>query len=179
MMKKNSKFVLAIVFVWFTAGAAFAADVANIGIVDLQEILQKSDSGKAAQGEITTYGNKLKEDFDARQKEVEDLKNDLERESFVIDKGQREDREREIRIKINDIKTLQRKYTQELKEYEAKLVKEIHKDIVDVIESLGKKEGFLLIIERSAALYYPKTIDITDKVIEAYNKTYSKKNKDK
>lgn len=178
-MKRKPGFVLAIVFVSCLATAAFGADVAKIGIVDLQEILKKSDAGKAAQSEITTYGNKLKEDFDAKQEEVEELKNALERESFVIDKQQREDKEREIRIKINDIKTLQRKYTQELKEYEAKLVKGIHTDIVDVIEDLGKKEGFLLIIERTAALYYPNTIDITDKVIEAYNKQYAKSGKEK
>ncbi|MEZ4603420.1 MAG: hypothetical protein R2861_08455 [Desulfobacterales bacterium] len=36
-------------------------------------------------------------------------------------------------------------------------------------EKIGKKEGFLLILEKSAAIYYHNTIDITDSLIEKYN----------
>ena len=47
----------------------------------------------------------------------------------------------------------------------AKILKEVEK----VIEELGKKEGYTLILEkqRSFILYAPEEIDLTEKVIKA------------
>jgi outer membrane protein len=41
-----------------------------------------------------------------------------------------------------------------------------------VAQDIGQKEGYLLIIELGAVVYFPETINITDKVIAAYNKAY-------
>ena len=48
--------------------------------------------------------------------------------------------------------------------------------ITENIKKIGKKEGYLLIIEKSAAIYYPTTIDMTDMLIEKYNETAKKTN---
>lgn len=159
------------------AGTVQAANVAKIGVIDLQEILKKSDAGKAAQDEINALGNRLKEDFDAKQAEIEQMKKNLERDAYVMDREKIEDKEREIRLKINDIQSLQRRYTEELKEFEVRLIRRIHQEMMEVVNEMGKKEGYLLIIERSSALYYPNTIDVTDKLIKLYNESWKSKSK--
>ena len=74
-----------------------------------------------------------------------------------------------MRIKINDIKELKKKYENDLKQIEGKVVKNIQIDVLNVIKEIGKKEGFLLIISSAAVLYSPSSIDITDQLIQAYN----------
>ena len=81
----------------------------------------------------------------------------------------REEKEREYRIKIGDFKMLQKKRITELKELENRLVQRIRDDLMKIIEETGKKEGYLLIIDKAVAYYYPTAIDITDKIIQTYN----------
>ena len=56
---------------------------------------------------------------------------------------------------------------------------QIRKDVDKLVKELGKKEGFLLILERKEAgvIYMPSTIDITDKVIKQYNVVWVKQKK--
>ena len=51
------------------------------------------------------------------------------------------------------------------------------RDVLKIISDYGKKEGYVLIIEDINAVYSPKSIDITDKVIQLYDTEYSKKSK--
>ena len=51
--------------------------------------------------------------------------------------------------------------------------------MVEIVNEIGKKEGFLLIIERAPIVYSPKAIDITDRIVKEYNTLFAKESKDK
>jgi outer membrane protein len=150
---------------------AQAASVAKIGIIDFQRILEKSNSGKKAQAEINKQGKKMEVELQKKGASIEESKKKLEREALIMSKEMREQKARELRIQVNDLKTLQKKYMQEFKVKEQKLVQEIQKQIVDAVTKIGKKEGYLMIVEKreGGVLYAPTTIDITDKVIKMLN----------
>jgi len=86
----------------------------------------------------------------------------------------REQNERDLRIKVNDFKGLQKKYEQDLQRLQKKMIKQLQKDILSLAQKIGKKEGFQLILERAGVLYVPGSLDITDRIIEEYNKTEQK-----
>ena len=160
---------------------SFGADVAKIGIVNFQTILEKSDAGKMAMAEINKHGKELEANLKKKGKEIEEAKNKLEREALVMSKEMRDEKEREIRINTNDLKILQNKYTADLRQLEAKLVRNIQKEVLEIIEDIGKKEGYLVIFEKREAgvMYSPDTIDITDRLIQNYNSIFSKKSSKK
>ena len=137
-------------------------------------VLVASDPGKAAQAELKKVGTKLEENFKTREAEIIKLKEALEREAMVMSRETREDKEREYRIKVNDFKALQKKSMQELKAQENKLVSQIREELKGIIEEVGKKEGYLLIIDKAVLHYYPSTIDATDQVIKKYNEVSAK-----
>jgi len=155
---------------------AYALDLNKIGVVDFQKILETSKVGKAAQTEIKSEGEKMEETLKEKGAEIEALKKKLERDALVIDRDTRSDREREIRIKINDIKALQKKYMSDFRDLEARMIERIRSQLIDIIEEIGKRDGFLLIMEKREAgvLYSPTTVDITEKVIRMYNKKVEK-----
>lgn len=158
------------------ATASHSADVAKIGVVDFQKILETSNAGKAAQAEINKHGKKMEEDLKQKGAEIEEMKKRIEREALVISKEMREEKEREFRIKVNDLKALQKKFMADFKQQEATLVKKIQKEVFELVETMGKAEGFLMIVERreGGVLYAPNTIDITDKLIQKYNAKIAK-----
>ncbi|HSQ85529.1 MAG TPA: OmpH family outer membrane protein [Desulfobacterales bacterium] len=169
-------FVTMVFSVCLFVASSFGADVAKIGVVNFQTILEKSDAGKMAMAEINKHGKELEANLKKKGKEIEEAKNKLEREALVMSKEMRDEKEREIRINTNDLKILQNKYTADLRQLEAKLVRNIQKEVLEIIAEIGKKEGYLVIFEKREAgvMYSPDTIDITDRLIQKYNSIFSK-----
>lgn len=182
---RNCKMMMgAIVFsIFFFVGSSYGADVAKIGVVDFQQILEKSDAGKKATEEINKQGKEMEADLRKRGEEIDEIKKKMEREALVMSKEMREEKEREIRIGIGDFKALKDKYMTDFKQHEARLVRDIQKAVLEVVSEMGKKEGFLIIFEKREAgvLYSPDAIDISDRLIQQFNAKFSqnasKKNK--
>ncbi len=166
---KKSALILMSCFFIFPVLHVYAADVAKIGILDLQRVLMVSKPGKTAQADLKKQGGEIEEDFKAKEIEIRKIKERLEREALVMSREMRGEKEREYRIKINDFKILQKKRFTELKELENRLVQRIRDELMGIVEETGKKEGYLLIIDKAVAYYYPTAIDITDKIIQIYN----------
>ena len=94
---------------------------------------------------------------------------------MVMSKEKREEKEREIRIKLNDFKSLQKRYRTQLQNLEKKLVSALLKDVSTLVEEIGKKEGYLLILNNTGVMYSPGSIDLTDRLINDLNARYAKK----
>ena len=172
--------ILLLSFLCFVSFAG-AADVAKIGVVDFQKVLQNSSAGKYAQAEINKKGKEMEAELAKKGADIEERKKQLERESLVMSKEMREQKQREIRIQINDLKVMQQKYTREFKAFENRLVQRIRKDVIKIVEGIGKSEGYLLIVEKKTGevIYTPNTVDITDAFIKNYNKEFTTPDKKK
>jgi outer membrane protein len=171
----KSASILICLYVLFFVQSSYAADVAKIGVVDLQKILETSNPGKSAQSEIKKHKDNMEQDLKQKGAEIEQIRQRLERESMVMGKEAREEKEREARIKLNDFKSLQKKYRTELQDIEKNLVSQLQEDVFSLVNEIGKKEGYLLIISKIGVLYSPNSIDITDKLIQRLNAKYAKK----
>lgn len=156
---------------------ALAADVAKIGVVDLQKILETSLAGKSIQAELKLQKEKMESDLKEKGAEIENISKRLERESMVMSKDMREEKEREQRIKINDFKTLQKKYRTELQKLEVELMNQLQNDIKELVETVGKKDGYLMIINKYSILYSPSSTDITDNLIKQLDAMTAKRKK--
>jgi outer membrane protein len=158
--------VLVVCFVF----PAYAADVAKIGIVDFQKVLTESEPGKKVQTEMQIKGRDMEKSLRDLGAEIETITEQITREAMVMSKENREQKQRELEIKKYDFQSLQKKYQTTFRELETTMVEKLQKEIFDITEKIGKEGGYLLIIEKSAAIYYPNVIDISDTVIEKYNK---------
>jgi outer membrane protein len=175
---RNRKSIIIVIFCFsslFWLNSVDAADVAKIGIANLQKILETSNPGKSAQEEIKKQKDQMEQELKQKGGEIEEVRKQLERESMVMSKEKREEKEREIRIKLNDFKSLQKRYRTELQRLEKKLVNALLKDVSTLVEEIGKKEGYLLIINNAGVMYSPGSIDITDKLIKELNARHAKK----
>jgi len=162
-------------FFLFISNAA-AADVAKIGIIDLQKILSTSDAGKQAQQKISAKGQELEADLQAKAAAITEDQERYERESAVMSAEARAEKERELKIKKLDFDDLKDKYESEFNAYNQELVNQFKADVVSAVGKIGKKEGYTLIIEKSSSgvVYAPTTIDLTDQVIQQYNEDFAK-----
>jgi outer membrane protein len=178
MFKRKSRMIAIFLAVLWLAAPCLGADVAKIGVVDIQKVLMTSSAGKLAKAQINKNAREMENSLTEKKEEIEKLRETLEREALVMNKEARDERERDIRIKINDIKSLKSKYENDLKKIENNVVKRIQADVRVIIQELGKKGGYLLIIINNVVLYSPSSIDVTDELIQAYNNVLAEKGDD-
>jgi outer membrane protein len=175
---QNRKFNILLMVCFFSLlwiNSVNAADVAKIGVANLQRVLETSNPGKSAQEEIKQQKDKMEQELKQKGGEIEELRKQLERDSMVMSKEKREEKEREVRIKLNDFKSLQKRYRTQLQNLEKKLVNELLNNVSNLVEEIGKKEGYLLIINNTGVMYSPGSIDITDRLIKELNAQHAKK----
>ncbi|MDP2646462.1 MAG: OmpH family outer membrane protein [Desulfobacterales bacterium] len=175
----KSVIVISILFFFSAAQSPHAADIAKIGIVDFQKILKVSSAGKMSQTEFRTRGQQMEDDLNKKGREIDEMKKKLEGEALVMNREMRESKERDIRIAIGDFKELEQKFRNEFRAFNEQLVSRLKKDVLELVLEIGKKEGYLMIIEKNdgGVLYSPNSIDITDKLIEKYNAVFAVSNK--
>jgi outer membrane protein len=60
---------------------------------------------------------------------------------------------------------------EDFKALENRIISRIQKEVVELVQEIGKKEGYTLIVEKrtGGVVYAPTSIDITDAVIQIYN----------
>lgn len=170
-MPKTTLPIVAGIFLILAIGTnpCAAADVAKIGVVDFQKFFSASDIGKQANTRLEAKYKEMEADLQAMGNEIEELKKAIERDAMVMKDEMIEKKQRDFNIKKMDLDRLQKKYYREIKELEQKLVSELREKFLNLVQEYGNKEGYLLIIEKTAAIYYPSAIDVTDKLIEKAN----------
>ncbi|MEA3436472.1 MAG: OmpH family outer membrane protein [Thermodesulfobacteriota bacterium] len=170
------KIIFAVIFIstFVFIFSSNAADVAKIGVVDFQRIFKNSSAGKALQAELKGQFNKMQAELETKKSEIEEIQKNIERQAAVMSKDVREEKKRELQIKIYDFKNLEKKYRSELRKDERIKLMKIQDKALIIAQEIGKKEGYLIIIDKSVAIYVPKTLDLTDKVIQEYNAGYKK-----
>jgi outer membrane protein len=159
---------------------SYGANVAKVGIIDFQKIVENSDLGKASSKTLKDRGNEMTTTLKEMESEIESMKKELDQKSLVMSKEAREDREQVLRNKIDDLQKKQRQFSRELNELQNNLLGELEQKVDKIVEEIGKKEGYTLIMERrvGGVMYAPNDIDITDKVIRKLN-THAQKEEGK
>jgi outer membrane protein len=178
-MRRFTTILIAVIFsLLLISVSSYGADVAKLGIIDFQRVLDTSSAGKVAQALINKKGKKMKDDLNMKGEELEKIKKQYESEALVMSKEMRAEKERDFRIKVNDFKSLQQRYAKTANDLQKTHMRRIQMEIADVARKIGEKEGFLLIIEKQegGVVYAPNTIDITDTVIKAYNVVFAEQN---
>jgi outer membrane protein len=161
------------------SGIVYGAEVQKIGVIDLQKIIGKSNVGKRSSVEIKSQGKKMEQILKKKEAEIEELRKTVDQKALVMSNEAREAKEQDLHVKINDLKSLQRRYQDILRDLNVSLSKQITKDVFEIVEGIGKRAGYSLIIDRRAGgvVYAPNAIDITDKIIEEYNAMDAKRAK--
>lgn len=155
--------------------APAAAAEMKLGVVNVEEVFQKTEEGRKAIEKWKGYREKaekeaqdkllpLKEQLEAKiaefQKQMETMKPDA-----------REKKQEILQKKYKELMEEAKKYEEEAqKEYE-KIMGPIHKKLEEVLYDMGIKGQYTLILRKADAivLFATSKIDITEDVIREYN----------
>ena len=144
----------------------------EIGMVDLNEALNQSEAGIRSKNILERRGRQKQKEFKLEESEIRKVAEDLRNNPLLTPKA-KVDKERELINRQQKLRDQVRKFEQGMRLEERRLTESIFREIKTVIRKISIKEKLDLVLEKNAAqiiLYMKKdTIDITQKVIDAYN----------
>ncbi len=167
------KIVCLAVFLVFFAGQIASAENMKIGIVDLMKALNESDSGKKAKADLEGLIRSKQAQLDAKGKDIEKLKGELEKQSSVLSTEARKTREDELEKLLRDYQRTVSDSQAEVKKKEGEVTGEIIKEIRALVDKIGKEGDYTMIIENAEGivLFSKKDLDLTETVIKRYNES--------
>jgi outer membrane protein len=178
-MKKSGlliSMIFVVVSLFLCGTCAFAAE--KIGFIDMREIMVKSDAGKKAAEDFGKLYEKDKSMIQKREGEMRKLKEDLEKQRSVLTENAMREKEAQYQKKFRDYQLMVKDANDELQRRDQELSKKLVPDILKVINAIGDKEKYTLIIDIGTipVPYFAKENNLTQRVIEEFNKTFKSKN---
>ncbi len=151
----------------------------KIAVVDLQQVLEKSDPGQKAINKLKSEFSDIKGKLDKKKSEIDKLREEIQKQSLVLSQEAQIDKETAYKQKVRDFKDLYQSYQKKMQLKEQKLREPIIKELVEVIRGYGKNHGYTLILDKKngGVIYNNEAIEITNQVIVKLNKVWQKNNK--
>ena len=167
-MSRLTQFLVAGMFL-LSGSAAFAED-AKFGYVDMQRALNETEDGRKAK-------EKLKKDFDLKQKELDEQQNQLKKDIEDLDKKRTllpadkvREKEAELRSRLEKVQQTYMRHQQDLQGKEQKETVKIFERMTKIISEIAAAENFSMIVDKQALVYAKPHLDLTNELIRRYNK---------
>jgi outer membrane protein len=153
---------------WF--GSVLAAEL-KVAYVDIQKAVNESNAGKEAKKVITKEVEKFQRLIADKQRELQTLKESLEKQAPMLTSDARATREKDYQNKLREFQRWGEDTQNEINQKRAEMERNISMGFQKVIQKVGADEGYTLILEKNEniVLYVSKALDITDRVIKAYD----------
>ena len=151
-------------------GTGYSADI-KIGSVDMQKAVNECNAGKEAKKVLIIEAEKLQRLIAEKQKEVQEVRESLEKQGLMLTPETRVAREKELQAKVRDFQRWGEDHQNEFNQKRIEQERNISIGLIKVAQEIGANEGYTLILQKNETivLFASKPIDITDQVIKAYD----------
>lgn len=152
------------------AELCFSADL-KIAYIDVSRVFDEYKRTKEEDAILEKKGMEKETQREKMVSEIKKIKEDLELASDKL----KQEKQKLLDDKIKALQDYDRTTREDLRKERDSIVRDILKEIDEVIQDLGKKEGYTLILNERVILYHDNTLNLTEKVIAILNEKYDKR----
>lgn len=158
---------------------AFAAAVplkasaqTKIAYVDLRKALNETEDGRKAMDRLSKLKENLQTKINQKEQAILKMKEDIEKQQNVLAKEALQKRAQEYYQAITELQQDYTQFQRDLVKQEAEETKAIIEKLRDIVGRMGKSDNYIMIVDISsgAVAWAPAHLDLTDKLIQQYNK---------
>jgi outer membrane protein len=148
----------------------------KVGLVNIQKIILTIKEGQSVNKTLEKSYKSKQDLLKKEENEIRKLQEKFRKQDAVLSDAAKAKKGAEIQRKVEAVRAKMRKFQTEIQKQEAELKKPILEKLKPIIDSVSAKEKVALTFEisQSPVVYAANRVDLTDKVIKAYDKKYSK-----
>lgn len=151
------------------ARAAASPGDYRLAFVDIQRALNECHNGQQVKTDFRGRIERLQERLQGEQDEVERLKKELEQKGPLMQPDQRQNLEDDYTRKLHQFQDDYKNSRDDLQQKDNEMTGAIVRDLALVVQQIGQKSGYTMVMEKGSLLWAVPNIDITDEVIRAYD----------
>ncbi len=150
---------------------AEAQQTIKVGIINSQEILEKSIEGKKAISQLEERNRKNQQDLSKLDEQIRQLETKLNTQQLTMTQEAILSLSADLERKRTERQRMAEDANRDMQELQQRLFLKIQSEVMPVIAKLGQEKGIDLILDlrASGVLYFNPAIDLTDEVIKRYD----------
>lgn len=138
--------------------------------VDVPRAMASSDAAKRARDLLEKKLASKQKEVDSLEQKIKGMKTDLEKRKSLMTPESRAETSEKVRSKFREYQRLVEDNQASIDRENGLWTKKISEAMREVIEEIGREQGFTVIFGKGQVLFASGTIDITDKVLQRLNK---------
>lgn len=152
-------------------GPVAAAEL-KVGVVDVKEFQEKSVTFQKIREQLRGKFDALQKKLQQEKEALMELEEDFQKQSMMLSLGARDDKRNELEKKRRYYKYLYEDLSEQMKNAERDATRRVLQELEGVVTDIAEKEGFTLILEGNSPgmVYVDDSINITDRVVQAYDR---------
>lgn len=152
--------------------SASADDTHKYGFVNISQVITQSDEGKAEADQLKSMGSKREKELNAKRDELQKLSDQYDK---TVESGKPDEQLGE------KVKRLKRELDRDIQEAQSDVdtsrkdrIQALGNKAVEVIRKFAESNHYTAIfrVDSGDMVYVDPSVDVTDKVIAAYNKAH-------
>ena len=153
----------------------------RFGVVDMQQVILAVEEGKQAR-------QKLEREIKAKEKllkqsrtELEQLNKELQSQAALLSDAAKFKKQQKFQEKFLSLRNAEMEFQVEIKRKEQQATKKIASNVAQLVEKLAQQLRLVAVFETNSAglLYVRNPVNLTERVIEAYDKKFATSKKKK
>ena len=154
---------------------ALAQEQIKIGVVNSQEVLEKSEEGKMAIAQLQERDRSQQNRLGKLDEEIRQLETKLNTQRLTLTNEAMLQLTSDLDKKRTDRKRLAEDALRELQDLRLRLFNKVQSELIPIIEQLGKEKDLDIIFDlaNSGTIYFNPTIELTADVIKRYDASKS------
>lgn len=171
-MKKKSLNVLLFLLLFVPAvSLSLAQEGQKIGVINSQEVLEKSAEGKRVIGRLQERDKANQAALTKIDDDIRQLETKLNTQRLTLSEEALYQMNSDLEKKRTERKRLAEDSFRDWQDLQLKLFNRVQNELIPIIEQLGKEKGIDLIFDlaKSGAVYFNPVVDLTDEIIKRYD----------
>ncbi|HEY1758908.1 MAG TPA: OmpH family outer membrane protein [Bryobacteraceae bacterium] len=148
----------------------------KIGVIQAELAMVQTRDGQAAQAAMHKKFDPRAEELQKQKQDIDDLQSKLERGGTTMAQAAKDEIQRQITTKTRNLQREAQDLQDEQTAEENKVLADLEEKMKAVIQKYAVDNGIALILnvasENTPVLYIATSLDITQAIIEAYDRTY-------
>jgi outer membrane protein len=168
---KRTTTILILSLVAATGLARAQSAALKIGVFDANRVSEESDEGKRIASRLTALGDKKKGEISAKEKEIADLRQQLESQTLSLSPEKQSQLQKDIQKKGLELQQAQESARNEFQIEVSEAQNKFQDQLLRVISQFGRDEGFTLVLERATGgvAFAAESIDVTTAIVDKFN----------
>jgi outer membrane protein len=168
-MTRKRSIVTAVTLAVLALGGVVHAQSTKIAVFDPQRVSEETEEGKRIKADLEAFQARKQAELEGLQQEVQTMRRQLTEQALSLSADRKAKLEKDIQRKLVELQSAEESANREFQLEIAEAQQQFQTELISVLDSFGRDEGFDLILDLQAVAFASPSVDVTTAIVDRFN----------